>query len=59
LNEIAWVYSNRLPPSQRREALAGQREFRHQHGAGLAGGTIDGVPLDFFDSGIGQQRLPA
>src|SRR5579859_387698 len=45
LNETAWVYSNRVPPL-RAILLAGERELDHQYGAGLAGGTIDGVLLD-------------
>ena len=41
---------------ERHETLAGQREIHHQHRAGLAGGAVDGVLLDLFDPGIGQQR---
>src|SRR5450631_2130500 len=41
---------------ERHEALAGQRELHHQHGAGLSGGAIDCILLDLFDPGIRQQR---
>ena len=41
---------------QRHEALAGQRELDHQHGAGLAAGAVDGVALDLLDPESGSSE---